>query len=82
MEPYYLAFVPDHFKTEKMCLGKKSIDTMICTRRYKGARVCENTVEREPGALMYVPDRLKTVKMCERAVEADPWQLYYVPHRF
>ena len=44
--------------------------------------MCEKIVEREPGALNYVPDWLKTQEMCEWAVEADPWQLHYAPDRY
>ena len=70
-----MAYVPDHFKTEKMCNDAAEKDPYRLgdiLAYYRTAGVCKNIVEPCPDALMHVPDGLKTARMCEGAIEADP----------
>ena len=62
--PQMPRFVPDHFKTKKMCKYKK-----MCNRAVDN---CAHVVE-------FVPDCHKTQKICNKAVDAYPPAIQFVP---
>ena len=77
-----LAYVPDHFKTQGMCIKTVAVDLWQFWNvpdHFKTKKMCERAVEDEPYTLKFVPDHLKTKKMCERAVKKDPYNLKFVP---
>ena len=58
-EPYALLYVPDHFKTRKMCDKAVEIDPFILwyvLDHFKTKKICEKCVEKYPWALEYIPD--------------------------
>ena len=63
IEPYSLAFVPDHSKTQKMCDKAIEIDPFTLWHvpdNLKTHRMCIRAAEGGPGFLEYVPDWFQT----------------------
>ena len=85
IEPRFLQFVQDRFKTREMC--EKAVEKVPCLLCYvpdhlKTQGMCGKAVDHNPLQLGYVPDHLKTKDMCEKVVEAGLSLLKYVPHWF
>ena len=80
-----LTFVPDHFKTKRMCesaVEDKSETIEFVPVHFKTKRMCERTVKDEPEALEFVPDHFKMQKMCDKVVKDDSYSLQLVPDWF
>ena len=85
--PWDLEFVPDGFKTKRMCKCVKTIEDnpwslVYVPDHFKTEEMFEKAVEDELEALEYVLDHFKTKGMCERASCIDPCNLEFVRDRF
>ena len=71
-DPRFLAFIPDHFKTQEIYerVTEKYPSLFIYVPdRLKTQEMCNKAVKEFP--LAYVPADLKTKEMCKKAVEKD-----------
>ena len=69
IEPYPLAYVPDHFKTEGMCNEADVPD------HFRTQKMCNEAVEEAPSWPIFVPDSPKTQEICDDAVWGDAFSL-------
>ena len=80
--PQTLEYVPDHLKTEKICM--EAVHTKPYTLRYvpdyfKTQEMCDEAVRMELYSLEFVPDRLKTHEMCNEAMRRGQHALQFAP---
>ena len=81
-KPRHLAFIPNIFKTQKMCneaVRIKSASLMYVPDRLKTQEMCNDAVQKIPHLLEYVTDHFKTEEMCDDAVRYDPYNLKFIP---
>ena len=76
IEPRTLAFIPDHFKTQKKC--NEAVEVDPCTLKFVPVhlRTCEmrkRATEKYLHSMRDVPNHMKTEELCNKAVEEDPW---------
>ena len=69
IEPVSLAYVPDWFKMQEMCLDAVQ-------------RMCNKAVGACPWQPEYVPNRFKTQAVCNEVMRRGPWNLRYIPDWF
>ena len=65
---YPLAYVPDGFKTQGICIKAVEEDPwrlLDVPNHFKTFEMCEKAVRRAPCTLDYVPDQYKTQEMCD-----------------
>ena len=84
-EPAVFFLVPDHFKTEEMCI--KALEAAIWQLKdvpdhFKTQEMCIKAVEVDPWQLGDVPDHIKTQEICNKAVKDYLFSLRLVPDWF
>ena len=83
--PYALDYVPDQYKTQKMCDKAVRMDPDALEgvpNRFKTQEMCDVAVMEDRYALEFVPDYRKSEKMCDKVVWEHPSSLQYVPDLF
>ena len=71
-----LEFVPECYKTEKMC--DKAVDAYLSTTDFAPEcfmtqKICAKSVNKCYFVFDYIPDQYKTQEMCDRVVSEDPF---------
>ena len=83
--PYTLDYVPDHFKTQKMCneaMSNNPTVLFLIPDHFKTQEMCIKAVEVYPCQLNDAPDHFTTQDMCDDAVWGDPFSLKFIPDWF
>ena len=83
--PYLLRYVPDKYKTQKMCdkpILEKGGTLKYIPDCYKNQNMCNKAVENYPPALEFVPECYKTQKMCDKTVDIYPYTIKFVPEMY
>ena len=84
-DPRFLEFLPDHFKTQEMCIKALEVNPWLLKYvpdNLKTRETNEKAVNIEPWLLAYVPNNLKTQEMCKKAVGEDTNMLKYIPDQY
>ena len=74
--PAVLFLVPDHFKTEEMCITALEIDPWSLydiPDNLKKQEMCNKAVEDDPSSLQFVPDRFVTQQQLDIWFDDDYW---------
>ena len=85
MEPFSLAYVRDHLKTQKMCnkvVRDKLYMMLFVPDHLKTMEMCNEITRTMLDVFYCIPDRHKTQDMCIKSVEVDPSFLELVPDNF
>ena len=82
-DPEILEFVPNHFKTHKICV--KVFQNLLFViihvlDEYKTGQMCEKVILENPWMLGVIPNHYKIQNMCEKAVNCFPitfsWNMF------
>ncbi len=76
-----ILYVPDHLRTEKVCLAvvsQDASDLKYIPKDQRTERVCLAAVKGWGVAIKFVPEHLRTEKVCLTAVKENPYALQYL----
>ena len=84
-DPWVLRFIPDHLKTQEMCI--EALETGLwkledVPDRFKTKEMCIKAIEVDPWSLKHALDHLKMQEMCDEGVRDDSSSLQFVPDWF